>query len=137
MNPLSDFSPIAHWQDAQLFAGRIVAIQTSSRWLGNRTWRDPAGDPQLAFGWVELDPSPWLRSGLGYSLDPLWVPGAVHHNCAMTDDELAEAGLSLRLASAEEIEAIRRAVVGHEAEFNYTDGMPRPYRQTAGAREDS
>lgn len=100
----SAFKPIEKWEDVIPFAGRIVAVVSKSLYIGKSDADKPL------FGRVAKTPSLWIGRVAGYNLSQFKVPGQIASNCALIDKELMGSSTSIRLASQEELEFLKKQV---------------------------
>ncbi len=111
----SSFQTIQSWDQVTPFAGRIVAYQTSSYYIGATKWLT---EGNTRFGFIEEVPLRWERNEKGYLMIRVLKPQDSHGNCALIDSQLKEQ-LCMRIATTAEVELIDKAIAAKEAKFEY------------------
>ncbi len=111
-------------QDLDKFAGKIVcySVVGHNRLLFSETnWPKPEGYEGKNFGYIPRETTDWSSGETSYNMSILKGNDEVVCNCALTDDIIHEAGLTMREATSEEIEVIRKVCESEEGRFDYRD----------------
>ena len=111
-------------QDLDEFAGKIVCYSVigCNRLLFSETnWPKPEGYEGENFGYIPRETTDWRSGETSYNMSILKGKDDVVCECALTDDIIHEAGLTMREATPEEIEVIRKVCESKEGHFDYRD----------------
>ena len=110
------------FKDVEEFAGKVVCFginETSCILLRDTKWPKPAGLESLNFGHIRKNITQWRDGNWGYNIAIFKGTDEVPTNCALTDEYIREAGLTMRQATPEEIEMLREVYVSGKGSFEY------------------
>ena len=111
-------------QDLDEFAGKIVCYSVIGRnhLLSSETnWPKPKGYEGKNFGYIPRETTDWRGGKTSYGMSVLKGNKEVACECALMDDIIYKAGLTMREATPEEIEVIRKVCESKEGHFDYRD----------------
>ena len=112
--------------DVSAFAGKIVAFNVVNHGYilpQDTEWSKPKGCENLNFGHIRKDITHWRSGEMGYSMAIFKGVNEVPNSCALTDECVREAGLTMREATSEEIQMLREVYDSGKGNFEYV-GWP-------------
>lgn len=102
------------------FAGSFVAIKvTLPSYFGRKEKFPIVGDDGLLFALIAKSKSYWQGGETGYDMSELLISGAVPSFNALIGSTLSNVTMKMRLATADELAAIKELVETKEAHFEY------------------
>jgi len=108
-------------EDVKEFAGEIVCFEVKN--FGyilprNTEWPKPRGWENLNFGYISKNMSDW-GGEVGYNMAIFKGKKEVASNCALLNQYIRQAGLTMRIANSEEVKMLHMAYRAREGKFEY------------------
>ena len=113
---------IKKWQDVEKFAGKLVAFETGSTYIGFGSDKNGNGE-YIGFAIVDGYAVEWTRGGLAYGMTKIYKKGQVPGNCCLSQKEISN-GLKMRLVSSAEFEQIKKDINSGECFTGYGEELP-------------
>ncbi|MDD3607718.1 MAG: hypothetical protein PHQ20_02885 [Candidatus Moranbacteria bacterium] len=110
--------------DVGEFAGKIVvyrAVNFSHILAKEIKWPKPKEYENLNFGYIPTTMTSWSSGETSYNMAIFKGMDEVVSNCALTDEWVRDAGLTMREATKEEIKVLREIYDSGKGIFEYRD----------------
>ncbi len=101
------------------FSGRVVAYKTNSTYFRSGYRVD-----DTYFGYIDPSLTIWSACS-GYRMTRVTKPKDFANHCVLIEGHLKGADFSMRLATAEEVALLNRAITDDQAKFEYMVGKER------------